>query len=241
MRWLWVSLAAVVLAGVAALWWPDRISQAPDRVDPAASPGSGSSQPPELPAMGTVPETAVQTAPTPKSAAASPPADAVAATAQAPFQPQRLPDGTLRLDHRFSLSGSGSEQDPFRLTWPLLASAADSVDAAANHLTPPPHIQFLDGQWVQISAYLAPPLWGERTTELLVMKNRWDGCCIGLPPTPFDCVEATLATPVTLGARHSISYGTVRGRLTVQPFTAGMFLLGLYRLEQAQLEDVKAR
>lgn len=217
MRWLWTALAAVVMAGVAALWWPETVERAQ-----ATTFGAGHER------AATVPTAESRTA------------EASTATAAA-FTPERQADGTLRLDARFSISGSGSEQDPFRVTWPLLASASDTIDAAAGRLTPPPHIGFLAGQWVQISAYLAPPLWGESTSELLVMKNRWDGCCIGLPPTPFDCIEATLATPVTLGARHSISYGTVRGRLVVQPFTAGAFLLGLYRLEQAQLEDMKAR
>jgi hypothetical protein len=145
----------------------------------------------------------------------------------------------MLIDGRFTVTGSGSEQDPLVIPWALLASAAETIDAAAGQLAPPAHIGFLNGQWVQISGFLAPPLWGEQTRELLVMKNRWDGCCIGLPPTPFDCIEAVLTEPVKLGARHSISFGTVRGRLVVEPFRAGAFLIGLYRLEGARVADTQ--
>ncbi|MFM7809220.1 MAG: hypothetical protein ACKPEA_15030 [Planctomycetota bacterium] len=234
MKWVWATLALVVIGGMLAVLWPDARAHAPQteakevseatpvtRAEPA--PTRVEAEPPSRPAL--------------PATAASTPAPAPAAT----FQPERMPDGTLRLDGRFLVPGSGSEQDPFVLTWPLLASASSTLDGASGRLVPPPHIAFLSGQWVQISAFLAPPLWGEKTSELLVMKNRWDGCCIGLPPTPFDCIEASLAAPITLGAKHSISFGTVRGRLVVEPFTAGSFLIGLYRLESAQIDEMKAR
>lgn len=232
MKWVWATIAMVVVAGAAAVLWPDAATSA---TKPEASPSPPAATPPDG-----------EQAPASAQAAARNPEPSRAGTPDvaavgAPFQPERLPDGTLRLDGRFIVPGSGSEQDPFVLSWPLLMSVSDTIDASAGRLVPPPHIAFLSGQWVQISAFLAPPLWGERTSELLVMKNRWDGCCIGLPPTPFDCVEATLATPVALGAKHSISFGTVRGRLVVEPFTAGSFLIGLYRLEAAQIDDLKAR
>ena len=138
------------------------------------------------------------------------------------------------------VTGAGTEQDPFVISWPLVFSASKTIDAATGAMTAPGHIDFLNGQWVQISGYLAPPLWGEQTSELLVMKNRWDGCCIGLPPTPFDCIEASLAVPLRLGAQHTISFGTVRGRLVVEPFKAGAFLLGLYRLQDASIAEMKS-
>ncbi|MFM7806937.1 MAG: hypothetical protein ACKPEA_03270 [Planctomycetota bacterium] len=153
---------------------------------------------------------------------------------------ERKPDGTIELDGRFMVTGSGTEQDPFVISWPLVFSASETIDAAAGKLAAPAHIDFLNGQWVQLSGYLAPPLWGEQTSELLVMKNRWDGCCIGLPPTPFDCIEASLAAPLKLVAQHTISFGTVRGRLMVEPFKAGAFLLGLYRLQDASIAEMKS-
>ena len=235
MRWIWAILSLVVVAGALALLWPEPSVTAPPADERALSLGAAASETRLHSPMASAGEMSSPPAATTRSA---PP---VTVAPSANFQPERMPDGTLRLDGRFAVPGSGSEQDPFVLTWPLLASASDTIDAAAGRLVPPPHIGFLAGQWVQISAFLAPPLWGETTGELLVMKNRWDGCCIGLPPTPFDCIEATLATPITLGARHSISFGTVRGRLVVEPFTAGSFLIGLYRLESAQVEEMKAR
>jgi hypothetical protein len=153
---------------------------------------------------------------------------------------ERKSDGSIELDGRFVVTGAGTEQDPFVISWPMVFSASETIDAAAGKLATPSHIDFLNGQWVQISGYLAPPLWGEQTSELLVMKNRWDGCCIGLPPTPFDCIEASLAAPLKLGAQHAISFGTVRGRLVVEPFKAGAFLLGLYRLQDASIAEMKS-
>ena len=115
------------------------------------------------------------------------------------------------------------------------------MDLNGSRVTPPKRLEMLNGTYVQISGYLAPPLWGQETKELLVLLNRWDGCCIGLPPTPFDCIEAQLSTPMKLGAAHTISYGTIRGKFIVEPFKAGTFLIGLYRLEEAQTDDTKPR
>jgi hypothetical protein len=205
---VWALMGAVVLAGVAAILWPEGSL---DVVEPviAESPPAGVIQVPVSPSP--APPTAASAVVTPRS------------------------DGSIAVDGRFTMLGSGTQADPFRISWSLLASAGEVMDAKAGRLQPPPQIDFLNGQWVQIDGYLAPPLWGEETRELLVMFNRWDGCCIGLPPTALDCVEASLAEPLKLGQQHSISFGTVRGRLVVEPFATGGFLLGLYRLEEASL------
>lgn len=240
MRWVWTMLSLIVLAGIAMLVMPagshsrgDEASSVPEPLPAAATPRTGPA------AMTIQASPATDTTTQPASSARDMASLEVAAPVSTTFQPESLPDGTARLDGRFIVSGSGSEQDPLAISWALLASASESIEAGKGRTTPPPHIAFLNGQWIRISAFLAPPLWGERTSELLVMRNRWDGCCIGLPPTPFDCIEATLTAPITLGARHSISFGTVRGRLVVEPFAAGSFLIGLYRLESAQLDDLK--
>jgi len=47
--------------------------------------------------------------------------------------------------------------------------------------------------------------------------------------------------PIKLGAQHSISFGVIRGRLVVSPFKAGGFLIGLYRLESARTDEMKAQ
>jgi hypothetical protein len=42
--------------------------------------------------------------------------------------------------------------------------------------------------------------------------------------------------PIQVQGKHLFRFGTVKGRLVVEPFVAGSFLLGLYRLEDAVLE-----
>jgi len=132
-------------------------------------------------------------------------------------------------------SGTGSERDPYRINWPLLM-AAERGAAADGAITVPPAIARYDGTHVEISGYLAPPVAVEQTSELLVMRNRWDGCCIGTPPTAFDCVEVTLTKSVPVRGRHLIAYGTIRGRLRIEPFRVGRYLLGLYRIEEGSVD-----
>jgi len=162
-------------------------------------------------------------------------------TAAPPTTLTRGSNNQIEVDGRYTILGSGTELDPYRITWDLLKSAYETMDLNGPRTTPPKRLEMLNGTYVQISGYLAPPLWGQETKELLVLLNRWDGCCIGLPPTPFDCIEAQLSAPMKLGAAHTISYGTIRGKFIVEPFKAGTFLIGLYRLEEAQTDDTKPR
>ncbi len=149
---------------------------------------------------------------------------------------ERIDGETVRLDGRYTLRGRGTEGDPYQVTWELLGSAHESVDATTARYVLPGRIADLRGAWVQISGYWAPPLQVFEAKELMVMLNKWDGCCVGLPPTPFDSIEATLAAPVAVKGQHLFRYGTIKGRLEIEPFVAGSFLLGLYRLQDAVLE-----
>ena len=149
---------------------------------------------------------------------------------------ERLDDRTMRVDGKYLVRGSGSERDPYLITWELLASASASVDAASGRFELPGRVADLRGAWVRISGYWAPPLQVRETRELMLMLNKWDGCCIGLPPTPFDSIEVTLDRPMGVEGQHLFRFGTVTGRLEVEPFVAGTFLLGLYRLQQAAME-----
>jgi len=176
-----------------------------------------------------------------RSPAADPPTREVAVTsadaatapppAAATVPPTRDTSDTSAIEP----SGTGSERDPYRLNWPLLM-AAERGDEPDGSITVPDRIARYDGTYVEISGYLAPPVAVDRTSELLVMRNRWDGCCIGTPPTPFDCVEVTLSQSVPVRGRHLISYGTIRGRLRIEPFRVGRFLLGLYRIEEGTVD-----
>ncbi len=222
-------LTIAVLAGAAALLWPqDKKNIA---VDISINDNTGTTIKPTnlgapiaIPAL---PKTAAQTATN-----TSAPATSII---------KRDSNNQIEVDGRYTILGSGTELDPYRITWELLKSAYETMDLNGPRVTPPKRLEMLNGTYVQISGYLAPPLWGQETKELLVLFNRWDGCCIGLPPTPFDCIEAQLSAPMKLGAAHTISFGTIRGKFIVEPFKAGTFLIGLYRLEEAQTDETKSR
>ena len=149
---------------------------------------------------------------------------------------ERLDGRSIRLDDRFVLRGNGTERDPFTISWELLASARETIDAAEGALDPPPYIELLNGAWVRIDGYYSTPLVTEEVHEVLLTLNRWDGCCIGLPPTPFDCVETALRKPINMRSKHLVRFGTVTGRMSVQPFAIGNWLMGLYRLENATVD-----
>ena len=229
-------LVIAIIAGTAALLWPRGQNKfnaeisLNDTIETKIAPA---------------PQAVQMNAPTPTTATTqsiTPQQTQTATTTAAP--PTTLTRGSnnqIEVDGRYTILGSGTELDPYRVTWELLKSAYETMDLNGSRVTPPKRLEMLNGTYVQISGYLAPPLWGQETKELLVLLNRWDGCCIGLPPTPFDCIEAQLSAPMKLGAAHTISYGTIRGKFIVEPFKAGTFLIGLYRLEEAQTDDTKPR
>ena len=229
-------LVIAIIAGTAALLWPRGQNKfnaeisLNDTIETKIAPA---------------PQALQINAPTPTTATTQsipPQQTQTATTTTAP--PTTLTRGSnnqIEVDGRYTILGSGTELDPYRVTWELLKSAYETMDLNGSRVTPPKRLEMLNGTYVQISGYLAPPLWGQETKELLVLLNRWDGCCIGLPPTPFDCIEAQLSAPMKLGAAHTISYGTIRGKFIVEPFKAGTFLIGLYRLEEAQTDDTKPR
>ncbi len=152
-------------------------------------------------------------------------------------QVERVDAQTVRLDGLYTVRGTGTERDPYQVTWDLLSSASPSIDPTENRYVLPGRLATLHDTWVQISGYWAPPLQRFDTDEIMVMLNKWDGCCIGLPPTPFDSIDVKLATPMSIAGQHQFRFGTIRGRLRISPFAAGPYLLGLYSLDQAVLES----
>ena len=229
-------LVIAIIAGTAALLWPRSQNKfnaeisINDTIETKIAPA-----PQALQINAPTPTTAPTQSITPQ------PTQTATTTAAPPTTLTRGSNNQIEVDGRYTILGSGTELDPYRVTWELLKSAYETMDLNGSRVTPPKRLEMLNGTYVQISGYLAPPLWGQETKELLVLLNRWDGCCIGLPPTPFDCIEAQLVTPMKLGAAHTISYGTIRGKFIVEPFKAGTFLIGLYRLEEAQTDDTKPR
>ena len=143
-------------------------------------------------------------------------------------------DGSIVADEEFRIRGKGTSDEPYRVSWDLLASAADDYRPTLNKRGIPQRVAALNGKWVEIDGFVAFPL-PQDTTEMIMMLNQWDGCCIGIPPTPYDAVEVKLTAPVAPGQRHAIRYGTVKGRLTVEPYLIENWLVGLYLMDDATL------
>jgi len=240
MRAVWIIAATVlVLAAIAAAWWPR--TDAPI-VDVPARPAEIALVCPQPPTVDPVPLVAPVATVTAVAAPAPPVITTTTTTAPkvtvgAKAVVERIDHQTVRIDGKYMVRGSGSESDPYQITWELLTSAARTVDASKSIYEVPGRIADLRGAWVQISGYWAPPLQVFQTKEAMFMLNKWDGCCIGLPPTPFDSIEATFTKPFAVQGQHLYRYGTIKGRLEIEPFAAGMFLLGFYRLHEAVMES----
>ena len=101
----------------------------------------------------------------------------------------------------------------------------------------PARIAFLSGKRVKIAGYLAFPLVAPTASECLLMLNQWDGCCIGVPPTPYDAVEVRLASEIKSWKRHTINFGTIEGTFKVEPYLVENWLVGLYLFENATLNS----
>lgn len=148
---------------------------------------------------------------------------------------ERSPDGSLRADGRFGLRGEGTREAPYELSWEYLVSAGETYRPRVGDRGIPQRIALLDGAWVRIEGYVAFPSLESTASEALVMLNRWDGCCIGVPPSPYDAIEVKLASPVARRGLHTIDYGTVLGKLSVEPYLIENWLVGLFLMDDAEL------
>jgi hypothetical protein len=147
----------------------------------------------------------------------------------------KQPDGSLMADGKYRIEGDGSREKPYRIGWDCLASANKTYIPRLKEDLMPQRVALLDGAWVRVDGYFALPLMLQESSEILVMLNQWDGCCIGVPPTPYDAIEVKLVEPVKPNRRHAFNFGTVLGRLRVDPMLVENWLVGLYRLEEATL------
>lgn len=153
----------------------------------------------------------------------------------APGRITQTADG-LDADGRFLIKGKGTREDPYLVSWPLLISASETYQPRLGERGIPQRVALLDGKWVRISGFVAFPIVAADPRELLVMLNQWDGCCIGVPPTPFDAIEVRLAAPPGHRLTRIALYGSVTGRLSVEPYLADNWLIGLYLMDDALLE-----
>lgn len=140
----------------------------------------------------------------------------------------------LRLDGRFTVTGAGTRDDPALLPWDVLSSLQETFKPRQGLSSIPERVAMYDGKIVRLTGFVSFPFVSAEARELLLMLNAWDGCCIGVPPTPYDAIEVLLAKPAK-GNDLFTNYGTITGRLRVDPYLVGNWLVGMYVLEDATL------
>jgi hypothetical protein len=116
-----------------------------------------------------------------------------------PRKDEKTGEMLLYADGKYEIRGEGTAAKPYRVSWECLASASETYVPRLQQREIPQRIAMLDGKVVEVEGYLAFPLMVSETKELLVMLNQWDGCCIGVPPTPYDAVEVKLTEPAKRG------------------------------------------
>jgi len=143
-------------------------------------------------------------------------------------------DGSMLVDDKFVVRGKGTAEEPYKVTWDQLLSAQDDYVPKDGRKKIPGRISMLDGKWVEVTGYIAFPVMAETQDEALSMMNQWDGCCIGVPPTPYDAIEVRLKTPATGNARMT-TYGSMKGKFKVDAHLVGGWLVGLYVMDSASM------
>jgi hypothetical protein len=148
-------------------------------------------------------------------------------------------DGTTLVDGRFTLKGDGTEANPYRVPWEMLVSVNEVFDPSKKLNKIPQRIAMLEGKHVRLTGYVAFPLMVQRPRELLSMLNQWDGCCIGVPPTPYDAVEVKLKKAVGNKERFA-NAGMVQGIFRTEPYVVKNWVVGMYVLSDATFTPVDA-
>lgn len=146
-------------------------------------------------------------------------------------------DGTTLVDGRFTIKGDGTEANPYRVPWEMLISANEVFDPSKSLNKIPQRIQMLEGKHVRLTGYVAFPLMVQRPRELLSMLNQWDGCCIGVPPTPYDAVEVKLKKAVGNKEKYA-NAGQVQGIFRTEPYVVKNWLVGMYVMNDATFTPV---
>lgn len=144
---------------------------------------------------------------------------------------------TLILNDRYPVKGNGTAESPYILSFDaLVAVEQDYAPKQPDKKTIPEWIKTLDGKHVSITGFVAFPFLAASADECMVMLNQWDGCCIGVPPTPYDAVEVQFATPLDLN-RGIPNYGTLTGVFHTDPYLVNGWLIGLYVMDNATLTN----
>lgn len=143
-------------------------------------------------------------------------------------------DGSMLVDGRFRVAGDGTREKPYEIAWELLISAEEKYNPSEKKTQLPQSIAMLDGKFVRITGHVAFPLYQQEPRELLAMLNQWDGCCIGVPPTPYDAIEVQMNGAVA-GDDRLATFGVIEGLFGVKPYVVGDWLVGLYVMERGEL------
>jgi hypothetical protein len=144
---------------------------------------------------------------------------------------------TLMLDERYGITGQGTAEDPYAIDFDMLVALEQDYEPKVPGKTDVPEwIKPLDDKRVIITGFIGFPFISPSADECMVMLNQWDGCCIGVPPTPYDAVEVQLAEPIDL-QQGIINYGTLTGVFRTDPYLVNGWLIGLYVLDEARLES----
>ncbi len=187
-------------------------------------------------AAAAVPETPAATVTGPGGpkarATASPEAMASAEAAKGPPTLSKQADGTTLVDNRFVIKGDGTQASPYEVTWEQLMSAQETYKPRLGLKVIPGRLNLLHDKWVKVSGYVAFPVMAQGPDEMLMMLNQWDGCCIGVPPTPYDAIEVKLKSPAE-GETRLLVMGSVTGKLQVDPYLVKDWLVSLYLMDEA--------
>lgn len=160
----------------------------------------------------------------------------VEAAAEAPAgEAPAVPEGATMLNGIHAVTGAGTAEDPYVIDFDLLVALEQDYEPKVEGKKEVPEwIGLLDGKHVKITGFIGFPFIAPSADECMVMLNQWDGCCIGVPPTPYDAVEVQLAEAVDL-SRGVPNYGTVQGVFRTDPYLVNGWLIGLYLMEDAEL------
>jgi hypothetical protein len=188
-----------------------------------------------------VPEAAKPSSATPEAPAATATKPDAAKPATGPAAPVNVKltkqdDGSTLVDDKYIIKGTGTKEDPYRVTWEMLVSAQDTYQPRLGRKVIPDRLKMIDGKWVRISGYIAFPIMAASPDEMLMMLNQWDGCCIGVPPTPYDAIEVKLKAPAKGNDRLRTS-GTLTGQFKVDPYLVKDWLVSLFVMENGELSD----
>jgi hypothetical protein len=148
---------------------------------------------------------------------------------------ERKPDGSILLDGKFVVLGEGSKENPYVVTWEILTSADADFDPQAGKKQIPYRIAMLHDRYVKLGGFIAFPMNMQQPKELLLMLNQWDGCCIGVPPTPYDAIEVVLDKTVE-GEDRFATTGSLLGKFQVKPYVVGDWLVGLYVMDRGDFK-----